>query len=144
MGDVREMLLGRRIWYRCGYCDVNEGIAESLVGTDHVRVRCVGVEGPLQERRLVGRDDIFLTKEDLLGANYEGWKARLNAYEETIATVEDLVRFCFDHPVGKSGSMDGMARLAARRRAKDLLGIEVDPEAAAEEAVILKAMEGEG
>lgn len=142
MGDVREMLLGRRIWYRCGHCDVNEGIAESLVGTDHVRVQCVGAEGPRQERRLVSRDDIFLTKEDLIGANYVSWKAGLEAYERSIATVEDLVRFCFDHPVGKP-DVDATARLAARRRAKDLLGIEVDPEAAAAEAKIMKIMEGD-
>ena len=144
MADVREQILGKHIWYRCKYCDINEGIAEALAGRDKVRVICVGAKGITQERRIVDNADIFLTKEDLMGANYGRWTAQLEAYEKSITTVEDLVRFCFDHPVGKSEDVDYTARLAARHRAKALLGIEVDEAAAVEEAKIQAILDEEG
>ncbi len=142
--DLKE-LIGKDIWFRCSYCDINQGRVEQVLGTGHVRVNMIGAEGLTGMRRVAHANDIFLTKEDLMGANYERYKLKVESYGKEVTDIVSLVKFCYDHPVSKGSgdNLDMEARQVARMKAMELLGVEIDPEAAKLDAQIKEALSEE-
>lgn len=129
-------LLGKEVWFRTSIKDVNSGIMISVKGMGHATIKTES------GKITVHADNIYLTKEDLLGANYALFNARVDAYCKKICTVEDLVKFCYSHHTSKCGECsDYEARVAARKRAVELLGIDIDPEATAREKELKEDLE---
>ena len=121
----------------------DEGI--KIIGSRTAKYPKSVVQAQLNEllgKITVHADNIYLTKEDLLGANYALFNARVDAYCKKICTVEDLVKFCYSHHTSKCGECsDYEARVAARKRAVELLGIDIDPEATAREKELKEDLE---
>lgn len=129
-------LVGDEVWFRTSTKDVNSGIMICVKGMNHATIRTES------GKITVHADNIYLTKEDLLGANYALFMSRVDAYCKKIRTVEDLVKFCYSHHTSKCGECsDYEARCAARKRAEELLGVEIDSEAAALEEELKKDLE---
>ena len=140
--DMKQ-LIGQTVWFRTSCEDINSGVLECVEGMDHAKiVITVDANGKAGVRH-VHANDIYMTKEDLLSANYERFTAKVNSYARKINDVTDLVKFCYDHFV-KCESIESEARIAARNRAMELLGVEIDSEAAAQEKEIEELLaEGE-
>lgn len=118
-------LIGKEVWFRTSRDDVNSGIMKCVKGMGHATIQTESGASVT-----VHADNIYMTKLDLLGANYKFFTAKVDAYCREINSVEDLVRFCYDHHVSKcKDHTDWEARSAARKRAMELMGIEIDPEA---------------
>lgn len=77
------------------------------------------------------------TRYQLLQAEYAQFRAEVDARAAGIRDMAGLCRFLY----GMSGTCE--EKQAARERAKALFGIELDPEAAAEEAYIKECLDGE-
>lgn len=127
-----DTLVGKEVWFRTQNNDINSGIVERVEGMGHA---CVNVTR-VGSMRAMGTahphaNDIYLTKADLIGANYELFEARIQGYKKQMADQEGFVRFCYSILADiKSGSSYEM-KAAVRERAMELFGIEADPEAAA-------------
>lgn len=70
-------------------------------------------------------EDCYKTEAELRQAMQIKKKERVQNYCESIKTVEDLVRFCYDNAMLAEEYTNWEARKAARIRAKELLGIEL-------------------
>lgn len=120
-------LLGEEVWFRTPYNNMNSGIVEEYTDNGRARIMVTSVDG----RNAGGvahvrMDDIYMDKADLISANYEEYKSRVEAYEAKMGTLEDLMKFCY----GSLAKEPPEARAAMHRRTMELLGIEVDPEGA--------------
>lgn len=76
------------------------------------------------------------TRYQLLQAEYAQFRAEVDARAAGIRDMAGLCRFLY----GMSGTCE--EKQAARERAKALFGIELDPEAATEEAYIRECLDG--
>lgn len=71
-------------------------------------------------------DELFLTSRDAQDAAVSASNGRRDAFESEIRTVEDLVRFGFEHCVCRAEEYtDWEARDAYKNRAKVLLGLDL-------------------
>lgn len=123
-------LVGKTVWFRTTLNDTCSGIIDHVEGSGHAAIIMLTADGKEQHGwRHVHMNDIFLTKEDLLGANYEKFKKQVDSYCAQIRTVNELVQFCFDHKVAENGEhTDWAARSAAHKMGFEILGIDLDPE----------------
>lgn len=123
-------LVGKEVWFWSKKSDFNGGILLRPAGGSNVKVKVT--EG--DRRGTVAYPhvrNIFLTREDLISANHEIFLGKVDDYCDFIENEFDLIRFCYSHPVADCGdATDWAARAAARKRAKELFDIEIDPEAA--------------
>ena len=134
-------LIGEEVWFRAAWNDVNSGILMCVKGGAHAQIK-VTSNGSINcgGETCIHANDIFLTKDDLLGANYERYKSKVSAYCSEIKTVEDLVKFSYNHRIAEGDECDFEARDVVRKRAKELLGVEIDPVSAKMETDIEKAL----
>lgn len=124
--------VGKEVWFRSSRCDVNSGIIQSVKGTAHVEVSITDTA----DHRDIGAithvhaNDIYVSKFDLLSANYEKWQAEIVKFCNQMPDAKSIVEFCYTHNVGLCGDeTDLTARAAVRRQAKKLFNIELDPDA---------------
>lgn len=125
-----DIKVGQEIWFKAPYVDVNSGIITGII--EHV-------ETPKNKETYVtlnGTNDTFgctnahikdcyPTKKALLdGLNAES-DAKTKEYCESIQTINDLVKFCYDHNFSAEEYTDWEAKKAAEIRAKELLGIDL-------------------
>lgn len=113
-------LIGKTVWFRTSKCDVNTGRVEKIYDMRHVWVRTE------TGRKCIYENDIFLTKEDLLSANYAVFKHMVDEFKRNMEDIAATVTFCYDH----MKQDEHAARAAVRQKVRELLDIEVDPEAA--------------
>lgn len=132
-GTLSSELTGRTVWFRTNECDMNSGTVRHVEGGDDLCIDYVGKRGVPRVFHAY-RDDVFLTKEDLISDNHRRFMAKVDACCRQMATVQDLVSFCYMHMAPRrDGETDYVAKAAIRKKAKELLGFEVDPQSAAQE-----------
>lgn len=137
LGDI----IGKKIWFRSARCDFNSGIVRSVRGGGHAEIEICTTSDHTQIGKItcIHANDIFLGKLDLIGANYERYKARIDEFCRQMPDAESIVRFCYGHNMGLCGdSTDWDARAAVRIQAKRIFGIEIDPDAAKAEEELKK------
>lgn len=112
------------IWERWSERPVS-GIIEKIYSTDSKLLAELGGECGVARRFL---DDLFQTKEDLLEFRKEKDKRLVLKYKDQINSIEDLIRFMYDETIstGACEYTDYCTRTAAREKAKELLGIELE------------------
>lgn len=73
-------------------------------------------------------DDLYSTKEELLCAEKEKSRKRIEKFKEEINDVKDLIQFMFDNVVstGAEEYADWDARTAVIERSKELLNIDLE------------------
>lgn len=73
-------------------------------------------------------EDLYSTKEELLCAEKEKSRKRIEKFKEEIKDVKDLIQFMLDNVVstGAEEYVDWDARTAAIERAKELLNIDLE------------------
>ena len=73
-------------------------------------------------------EDLYSTKEELLCAEKEKSRKRIENFKEEIKDVKDLIQFMLDNVVstGAEEYVDCDARTAAIERAKELLNIDLE------------------
>lgn len=70
--------------------------------------------------------DCWPDYDTCVAMNKKKTQEEIKEYKELIKTVEDLVLFLFDHDTSGSEYCDWEAKTAAKERAKELLGLEVE------------------
>ena len=71
-------------------------------------------------------DRLFTTKQELLDAMHDKSNKHVASIKASIQTVEDLVRYMYDHVVANAEEYtDYDARRAVRERARELLNIDL-------------------
>lgn len=123
---------GMKVWFRRPGCNVCSGTVESRKDGKSV-IRMDQAEGWPMRKCIVPDKDIYEDKLDLLGANYERYRAKVDSYRAGIRDAESLIRFCYGHDMEN----DSEASAAARESFRELFGGELDPGAAEQEAVIM-------
>lgn len=73
-------------------------------------------------------EDLYSTKEELLCAEKEKSRKRIEKFKEEIKDVKDLIQFMFDNVVstGAEEYADWDARTAVIERSKELLNIDLE------------------
>lgn len=125
-----DIKVGQEIWFRTSYADVNSGIvteiwesAKALKGKE-TYIMLTGTRdtrGSMTARI----KDCYPTKEALLSELKATSDAKVKEYYESIWTVEDLVRFCYNHNMRAEEYTDWEAQKAAKLRTKELLDIDL-------------------
>ncbi len=127
-----EKAVGMKVWFRTKstIADINTGYVAAVKNEQYVQISRL----PDEKFVTVNVDDIYERKQDLIGANYNMLREETEKYKKDIHSVEDLLRFCFRQMESLTeyrGDDNAYASLSAvREKAKELLNIEVDPEAA--------------
>lgn len=135
-----DKLVGKEVWFRSTLNDVNSGIIMCVKGEAHAQIWTTGRKHNITTH--AHANDIYETKDDLLAANHERFLSQISTYKREITDIVTLVKFCYDHPVAERGDqVDYAARAAARERAKELLGVEIDPVTAEMEKKLEKHMD---
>lgn len=130
-------LIGKAVWFRTNDSNVNRGVVREVEDMGHARIEIINPINMEFPYRHVHANDIFMTREDLLSSNYEQSMKKIDSYCSDIKAVTDLVKFCYDKYVEATAgnvldNSDWEVRMAARRMAMELLGVEIDPKAAAQ------------
>lgn len=73
-------------------------------------------------------DQLFSTKEEVMSFTRNNRDKYIEGYKSEIKNVNDLIEFMYNHPICKNIGQytDIDARFAAKEKAKELLGIDLD------------------
>lgn len=123
---INNVKIGQEIWYKTSYVDVNSGIIKEI-HTDK-GLDCVVVKGTHETRGTQGvrLENCYPTKEALLQALQVDFNNKVKTFCESIQTINDLVKFCYDHNMEAEEYTEWEARKAAQIRAKELLNIDLE------------------
>ena len=131
MMKKEDIKVGQEVWFKATYADVNSGVVTEI--REHVKTPKgeeihVMLNGTRDTIGSMGAriKDCYPTKEALLDGVKAESDSKIEKYCESIQTVEDLVRFCYDHNMHAEEYTDWEAQKAAQIRAKELLGIDID------------------
>lgn len=123
---MENIKVGQEVWFKDTYTDVNSGVVTEICTGEaegYVKIKGTGDTFSTGGTKI---KNCYPTKQALLDALQAGWDAKVAAYKESIRTVGDLVRFCFEHNFSAEEYTDWEARKAAQARAKELLGLELE------------------
>lgn len=125
-----EIVIGQEVWFKAAYVGINSGVVTEI--REHVKTpkgeeTYVMLNGTRDTIGSMGAciKDCYPTKESLLNSIKAESDSKLKKYCESIQTVEDLVRFCYNHNMTAEEYTDWEAQKAAQIRAKELLGIDL-------------------
>lgn len=117
--NEKQFKVGDTVWWFDAWGNLRWGIIYGIED-GHALIREEG-KGAKTGAKL---GDCWESKEACLRAEARRAKLQTKEYEESITDVESLVRFLFEHDV-HSEYKDYDAEAAARKRARELLGIEI-------------------
>ena len=121
--NLNQYKIGDQVWWFDQYDNLRNGeifgIKTDTKKGDYAEIREeIGTSGAMLSK-------CWPTREDCLAAEETRSKQQAIEYAESIKDVNDLVQFLFDHETtGEFREFDAIE--AARKRAKDLLGYEID------------------
>lgn len=122
---INNVKIGQEIWYKTSYVDVNSGIIKEIhneKGHGYVIVngtrKTYGTQG-------VKLENCYPTREALLQALQVDFDNKVKTFCDSIQTINDLVKFCYDHNMSAEEYTEWEARKAAQIRAKELLNIDL-------------------
>lgn len=120
---MKNIKVGQEVWFKSTWTSVNSGIVTEIC--DGKAEGYVMLKGTRETYGSTGAkiDDCYTTKEELLQALQAEHDNKVKNYCQSIQTVEDLVRFCYDHNFTAEEYTDWEAKKAAEIRAKELLDI---------------------
>lgn len=123
---IKNIKVGQEVWFKATWVDVNSGIVTEICDGDAKGY--VMLKGTRDTSGSTGAKikDCYPTKEALLAGLQTEYDKAVKDYCDSIQTVEDLVRFCYDHNFSAEEYTNWEAKRAAEIRAKDLLGISLD------------------
>lgn len=117
--NERQFKAGDKVWWFDAWGNLRWGIIYGIED-GHALIREEG-KGAKTGAKL---GDCWESKEACRRAEARRAKLQTKEYEESITDVESLVRFLFEHDV-RSEDRDYDAEAAAKKRARELLGIEI-------------------
>lgn len=126
-----ERYIGKTAWFMDGMRGITNGVVYGYNQEDCLRLKCEGGFVALVHRTMA-----YDTMEECLAADYTRFRKDVDGKKAGIGDMEGLLRFLY----GMGDSHEEMT--AARERAKELAGVELDPERAAEEAYIQECLDG--
>lgn len=126
-----ERYIGKTAWFMDGIRGAANGV---VYGHDQEGRLRLGCEGGFVA--LVPLEEAYDTMEECLAADYSRFRKDVEEKKAGIKDMESLLRFLY----GMGDSHE--ERTAARERAKELAGVELDPERAAEESYIQECLDG--
>lgn len=126
-----EGYIGKTAWFMDGIRGAVSGVVYGHDQEGCLRLKC---EGGFVA--LVPLEEAYDTMGECLAADYDRFRKDVEAKKADIGNMEGLLRFLYS--MGDSHE----ERTAARERAKELAGVELDPERAAEEAYIQECLDG--
>lgn len=123
---IENIKIGQKVYYNMPYNDINAGIVRAIHprGMED-RVEVIGTENT-RGTQSVKIENCYKTKEDLMAGLKEAHDKLVQEYCESIQTVEDLVRFCYNHNMSGEEYTEYEAKEAANIKAEELLGITLD------------------
>lgn len=123
---MKNIKIGQEVWFKATWTDVNSGIVTEIC--EGKTKGYVMLKGTRETTGTTGAKikDCYPTKTELLDALRKEFDDKVKAYCESIKTIEDLVRFCYDHNMSAEEYTDWEAAKAAKIRAKEMLGIELE------------------
>lgn len=126
MKKEKTLKIGQPVWFFDAYDTLHEGTIISNIpldktnGVPYLEIR-EGRYGVMNART----DSCFPSKQECLDAHRADFERQVSEYKAGISSVEDLIAFMYDNQL--SGELfDEAARAAARERAKELLGMDLD------------------
>lgn len=117
---MKKFKIGDRVWWYDPYGTLRWGIIYDIKD-GHAAIHEEGKTGSQTGAPL---DRCHATKDDCIRAETDRITAQTEAYQTSIKDVRDLVKFLFTHDV-HSEFRDYEAEVAARKRAKELLDLDV-------------------
>lgn len=117
--NKKQFKAGDKVWWFDAWGNLRWGIIYGIKD-GHARIQEEG-KGAKTGAKL---DSCWESKEACLRAEARRAKLQTKEYEESITDVKSLVRFLFEYDV-RSEYKDYDAEAAAKKRAKELLGIEI-------------------
>lgn len=126
-----EKYIGKTAWFMDGIRGAANGVVYGHDQEGRLRLRCEG--GSVA---LVPLEEAYDTMEECLAADYSRFRKDVEEKKAGIRDMESLLRFLY----GMGDSHE--ERTAARERARELAGVELDPERAAEESYIQECLDG--
>lgn len=123
--DRTDVKIGQRVWFYMEYAGICSGIVEKVMDGPEGRVK-VDMDGfKIKAIQNVRLERCYPDEESLREALQREHDEKVWAYCDSIKTVENLVRFCYEHNFCAEEYTDYEAAKAARIRAKELLGLEL-------------------
>lgn len=116
--NANKFEIGDEVWWFDAWGNLRNGKIHARIDKERVLVKTIGTEG-------VKLCHCWPNKDACLNAERRREKAQKAEYIESVKDVNDLVIFLFEHNVvGEDHDYD--AEYAARKIAKELLGIDFD------------------
>lgn len=121
---MKNLKIGDWVWFDTGYIEKAQvlELIKSDSGTK-VKLRCMYIPNittlPIKS--------LYKSERACEQAIKDRSKALINNYCQSIQTIEDLIKFCFDYNIGPCcDTQEQEAREAAKIRTKELLGINIE------------------
>lgn len=122
---MKNLKVGDWVWFDSGY--IEKAQVMELIKSDSgtkAKVRCTYIPSTT----VLPVKELYRSERACNQAKEDRSKALIQNYCQSIKTIEDLLKFCFEYNIGPCCDMqDYEARQAAIIRTKALLGIEIDP-----------------
>ena len=128
--NIASVKIGDEVWFEMPYTDHMPmcGIIKQIdthATTPMVDVKCKTMCITLP----VFFHDVYPTREELIKAMDKKYNSIVNRYKASIQSIDDLIRFMYEHPVSYCEEYtDYDARRAAKERAFELCGVQLENE----------------
>lgn len=123
---INSIKIGQEIWYKTSYVDVNSGIIKEIHNEKERGYVIVNGTHETYGTQGVLLENCYPTKEALLQALQIDFDNKVKTFCDSIQTINDLVKFCYDHNMNAEEYTEWEAHKAAQIRAKELLNIDLE------------------